>query len=115
MPLPEPLNLQDVRQARTHIHFINPTLAVNLVLIGLCAASALAYVFWSNSLAVADYRISMLHNDLAQLADVNSAMTAAKSNAEDPAALLKFAQSKGMVEAKSVSYLFDSGSVALQR
>ena len=36
-----------------------------------------------------------------------------KSDLEDPAELMEFALSKGMVEAKNITYVFENGNVAL--
>lgn len=109
------MTAQDVRQLHTHIRFLNPVAVINITLIALCAGAVLSYVLWSNSLAAGDYRITMLHGELSRLADANGSLATAKSSAEDPATLLKFAQAKGMVEAKNVSYVFESGNVALRQ
>ena len=83
---------------------------LNGILLISCAAAVLYYVLWSNSLATAHYRVSALRGELARLTETNSALEIQKSAMENPAAALQYAQSQQMIEAKNVSYVFESPS-----
>ncbi len=84
----------------------------NITLIGLCAASTMAYVLLSNSLAAGNYRAEALRRTLAELTDENGQLLAQKSAMENPVAAMRYAQSRNMVEAKDFSYIFENGNIA---
>jgi hypothetical protein len=78
----------------------------------LCAAASLAYVLWSNSLTAGNYQAAALHRTLTELTGENGQLLAHKSDMEDPAAALRYALSRNMVEAKDFSYIFENGNIA---
>ena len=81
-------------------------ISLNIFIGALCAVAALYYVFWSNSLAAAEYRIAALRRELTELTDQNGMMLAEKASAEDVSAVVRFAQGKGMIETVSSTYIF---------
>ena len=92
----------------------NFTFLLNAIILALCAAAILYYVLWSNSLAAGNYRLSTLRKTLTQLTETNSSLLTRKSAMEDPSAAIEFARNHGMIEATNISYVFESGNVALQ-
>ena len=86
--------------------------------IGLACSTLLLlgfYVLHANMMAAAHYEIKQLNEQVTLLTDGNSALSAQRTQLEDPSLLAEFAVSHNMVEAKDTLYLFDGGNVALQR
>ncbi len=75
----------------------------------------LYYILWANGLTAENYRIGMLRDQLNRLTETNGSLQAQKSLTEDPVAALQFAQDQHMVQASNISYVFESGNVALQK
>ena len=88
---------------------------LNGMLLILCMTAVLYYVLCSNSLAITNYQVSTLRGELTHLTEMNSALESQKSAMENPVAALEYAQRQQMVEAKNISYVFESGNVALQK
>lgn len=97
------------------IAFLNPTVILNLALIGLCAVGLAYYVSSANSRASAEYQLTSLRSQTAHLMEEQSTLSSDKSLAENPAAAAEFARANSMVSAQDIFYVFENGNVALQR
>lgn len=73
------------------------------------------FVSGANSIASQEYNVLSLRSQIARLNEQQSALTAEKTATEDPEAAAIYAQNRNMVEAKDIFYVFENGSVALQR
>lgn len=115
MPLSEIVVQSNVVRNYTSQFNLNPAVILNLGLAALCAIMVLYYILWANGLAASSYRVSTLRQEISQLTETNSALLSEKTSMEDPNAAMNFAQREHMVPAGNVSYVFENGSVALQR
>lgn len=73
------------------------------------------YVIVSNIITASSYKIDLLSGKLSSLLETNGLLTARKLSIEDSSAILNFAESHNMTEAKHVTYIFGNSDVALQR
>jgi hypothetical protein len=88
---------------------------INTTLAALGATGALLYIIWANGITVGSYEVLSLGDELAKLHEVHTALAGQKSSASDPAVVRDFAEANNMVEASAVSYIFETGGVALER
>lgn len=104
-----------VRSSQEFSAFLSPIVILNILLVCLCATGLGYYIAFVNSNASSQYRISSLRSQVAHLSENQSALSAEKSAVENPISAGVFAQSRRMVEAKDILYVFENGKVALQR
>ena len=100
---------------KVQIQPINPILTSNVILLGIAALALFFYIIQANMMATDKYKIKALGDKLTSLNEVLTSSAVQRSQWEDLSGLLEFARSKNMVEAKSVTYIFENGDVALQR
>lgn len=84
----------------------------NLCLIATVALLLFYYIITANSIAGTSYRIQTLQDKISILAEINSSLMSNKISKENPVALLEFAKSRNLVEARNVSYIFENKNVA---
>ena len=87
----------------------------NMFLLAAITFLIIYYVIISNTITASNFRISLLSNQLAELTESNSLLTAKKLSVEDSSIILNFAQSHYMTESKYVTHIFESDDVALSR
>lgn len=87
---------------------------INIVLACLAAMLLAAYVAQANIVAASSYQTEQMESRVAALAEANGTLEARQAEAENPSALIEFAQQRGMVLAKEAEYLFENGRVALR-
>ncbi|HAU08082.1 MAG: hypothetical protein UW46_C0008G0013 [Candidatus Yanofskybacteria bacterium GW2011_GWF1_44_227] len=88
---------------------------INVVLVGLFVVMLLAYVMQMNVVTAGGYKVKLMNDKIVSLNESNAALMASKSSMEDQSAIISFANSNNMVEAKDSMAMFQSGGVALQR
>lgn len=88
---------------------------LNILLIVLILISALTYVVWANIVTVHTYSLSSLQDELNKLNETHALLANQKSLASDPGTIKEYARDHGMVEAGNISYIFESGDVALEQ
>lgn len=103
-----------MRRSNT-IHERDIVLWVNISLAGIVLLLFFYYIMVANTVASKNYKIQTLRNKAEALADINGLLVSQKLVLEAPAELLKFAQSKSLVMAKNISYIFENKNVALKK
>jgi len=73
------------------------------------------YVIVSNIITASSYQIGLLNDEFSGLMETNGLLTAQKLSIEDSSAILNFAESHYMIEARHVTHIFGSGEVAALR
>lgn len=94
--------------------FYDGTAVLNVFLLAGAILLLIYYVIISNMITASHYRVSLLNNELADLTETNGLLTAQKLSMEDSLAVVDFAQSHNMVEARFVSHIFENSDVALK-
>lgn len=89
-----------------------PTLVINTILLTAGALLLVYYIIGANNLASSNYKIKVLNGQLTQLNEEQSGLVAQKAGIEESIVTLEFAKSHNMVEAKNISYIFESRNVA---
>jgi len=85
---------------------------INILLFGVASLLLFYYIMMANSVAAKNYRVQTLRDKIESLAEINGTLMTKKIALESPAALLEFALSQNLVEAKNVVYLFENKNVA---
>lgn len=85
---------------------------VNIALFGVVGLLLFYYVMVANSVASKNYRVQNLRSKLEALAEINGVLMSKKIISESPIALLEFARSQNLVEAKNILYIFENKNVA---
>jgi len=88
---------------------------VNIMLMSVVAFLLFYYVTMANSVTSKNYRIQALRERVSYLNEKSSSLMSERLVLESPAAILEFAKSSNLVEARNVSYIFENSNVALQR
>ena len=88
---------------------------VNIMLMSVVALLLFYYITIANSVTSKNYRIQALRERVSYLNEKSSAFMSERLVLESPAAILEFAKSNDLVEARNVSYIFENSNVALQR
>lgn len=101
-----------VTKTRDGVLQIGPMLIINTMLLAAGALLILYYITGANGLASGNYKIKLLNDKLSLLNDKQSALMSQKSGLEDSLITPDFAKSHNMVEAKNISYIFESRNVA---
>ena len=99
---------------KTQVQPINPILVSNVILLGIFGLLLSFYIVQANMIAADKYKVKILNEKLTSLNEVRTSLAAQRSGTEDPSELTEFAQARGMVQAKNVTYIFENGNVALQ-
>ncbi len=89
-----------------------PTLVINTILLTAGALLIIYYIIGANNLTSTNYKIKLLSDQLAQLNEEQSSLISQKAGVEESIVTLGFAKSHNMVEAKNISYVFESSNVA---
>jgi cell division protein FtsL len=92
----------------------SPVFLINTIILLVAGLLMVYYVIQANMIAAGNYKIKLLNQKLESLNEVRSSLAAQESSIEDPAKVLDFALSHGMVEAKNAVYIFENGNVALR-
>ncbi len=85
---------------------------VNFALFGIIALLFFYYVMMANSVAAKNYKAQTLRDEVQTLSEENSTLLSRKMALESPTALLEYARSQSLVEAKNVVYIFENRNVA---
>ncbi len=99
-------------QHATTIEKRDVILWVNIVFIGIATLLLFYYVMMANSIASRNYKIQALRDKISSLTEESSTLMSQKLILEAPAAILEFAKSNHLVEAKNISYIFENKNVA---
>lgn len=110
MPWPE-IMTKPVICAQT----IDPILISNILLLGIAGLLLSFYIIQANNIAADKYNIKILSEKLTSLNEVKTSLEAQRAEIDNPSELMEFAQSRNMVEAKNITYLFENGNVALRQ
>lgn len=97
------------------IQSLNPVFISNIILLGIAALALSFYIIQANMIATDKYEIKILGEKLTSLNEVLTTLSVQRSQAEDPSALMEFARSRNMIEAKNITYIFENGDVALRQ
>lgn len=100
---------------KAKIQPINPILVSNVILLGVVGLLLSFYIVQANMIAADKYSVRMLNEKLTVLNESRTSLAAEMSESGDPSELMEFARSRGMVQALSITYVFENGNVALQR
>lgn len=95
--------------------FYNSAAVLNVFLLAGVIFLLIYYVIVSNIITASRYKITLLNNELANITETSGLLTAQKLSMEDSSAVVNFAQSHNMVEARFVSHIFENSEVALKR
>lgn len=87
-------------------------LAVNLVLLILVGILLVWYAFWSNFIAVGEYKENLLKLRLSEMEKYGNELLSQKSDASDIGSLLVFSKERGLVEQRNTEYLNPVSEVA---
>lgn len=87
---------------------------VNIVFIGVAMLLLFYYIMMANSIASKNYEIQALREKVVFLTEQSSVFMSQKLILEAPAAILNFAKSNYLVEARNISYIFENKDVALK-
>ncbi|MEK7138593.1 MAG: hypothetical protein AAB799_00230 [Patescibacteria group bacterium] len=93
----------------------NGIAVLNVFLAALIASLMIYFVVVSNIITASKYKVGLLNKELSNVTETNGLLTAQKLLTEDPSAVINFAQSQHMVEAKYVTHIFEESDVALQQ
>lgn len=88
------------------------TLVLNTMLLAAGALLLIYYIIGANSIASDNYRIKLLIDRLTQLNEGQSNLLAQKASIDELPIIRVFAQTHNMIEAKNISYIFESSNVA---
>lgn len=91
------------------------TFMLNVLLAAAVAALLVFYVVRTNGISADTYRISQLNGRLAALNETASTLTAGVPAIQNPSLLVEFAAGHNLVPAGDIVYLFEGGTVALNR
>ena len=73
------------------------------------------FIVVSNIITSSSYRTGILSEELSDLTEINGLLTTQKLSVENSSAILNFVQSRNMIQATSVTHIFESGDVAALR
>jgi len=85
---------------------------LNVFLIALAGGLLLFYIIEANAIAADQYTTQALNREVQALSETHMELSQQQAQFEDPSALFSFALEHNMIEAKEISYLFESGNVA---
>ena len=85
---------------------------VNITMIGMAILLLFYYVMMANTVTAKSYKIQTLRDKIDALAETNGVLMSKKIAMESPTALLDFAKSRSLVEAKNIVYIFENRNVA---
>lgn len=88
---------------------------VNFALIGVVVLLFFYYVMMANSIAAKNYKAQTLRDKMGVLSEAGGLLMAEKLILESPVALVEFAKSSNLVEARNILYIFENRNVALQK
>lgn len=95
--------------------FSNPVVILNITLICFLVVGFAYYIAGVNAVASGKYSISAERAKITKLTEFQNLLTVEKSATEDPTAAMAFAQTKHLVEAKDIIFVFENNNVALQK
>lgn len=93
----------------------SPLFRLNLILAVLALAAFSGYVFLSNFLVSQRYALGMRKQQFSQTSTALSSETANGSDVSDMKALLLFAQTSGLVEAKDAGIILEENEIVLSK
>lgn len=85
---------------------------INIVLAVLIGALGVWYALWTNFVISGQYRERLLEEKLSSLLEENNLLLSQKSGSANLGALLVFSKQAGLVEQKTIEYLYDRRNVA---
>ncbi len=88
---------------------------LNVLMAAAVAALLVFYVVRTNGISADTFRISQLNGRLAALNETASTLTAGVPAIQNPSLLVEFAAGHNLVPAGDIVYLFEGGTVALNR
>lgn len=88
---------------------------VNGLLLAAAIAVTIMYAVWSNSIAVSNYQIKSLKEELTRHNETYTSLMMKKAQFEDADIARDYAIRANMVQENSPLYLFEDGDVALRR
>lgn len=88
------------------------TLVLNTMLLAVSALLLVYYIIGANSITSDNYRIKLLIDRLTQFNEEQSNLLAQKASIDESSVIRAFAQTHNMIEAKNISYIFESSNVA---
>ena len=90
----------------------NSVLVVNTILLIVSALLIAYYIIGANSITSDNYKIKLFNDRLMQFNEEQSNLLAQKGTFDETFMIREFAQVHNMVEAKNISYIFESRDVA---
>lgn len=91
---------------------IAPATILNMLLVALAGGLLLFYIIEANAIAADQYTTQALNREVQTLSETRMELAQQQAQFENTSVLTSFALEHNMIEAKEVSYLFESGNVA---